>query len=1278
LIQLPTASKIQRTGSSNMLSEIKAVQSISPNLGELRQRIIDASALPEETAVQALMREAQMDTVTLKQTQELAASLAQGVRDARIDAGGIDLLTQEFSLDSREGIALMCLAEAMLRIPDTETRNQLIRDKIVDADWRAHIGKSPSVFVNATAWGLLVTGKLLKQPDESTLAEALTRVVRKGGEAVVRAGVAYAMRMLGKQFVTGQSIEEAIGIAKSRESGGYRYSYDMLGEAALTDEDAQAYFESYRHAIEAIGKDANGQGPINGPGVSVKISGLHPRYELAQRERVLVELYPRLLQLAQLAKQHGIGFHLDQEESARFELTLEMLERLCQEPGLRGWNGIGISLQAYQKRGRAVAEWIIALARSTGHRINVRLVKGAYWDTEIKLAQDSGAAGYPVFTRKVHSDVSYIACARALLGAPDAIFPQFATHNAFTVAAVHTLAGSQEYEFQCLHGMGETVYDQVVGPAKLSRPCRIYAPVGPHATLLAYLVRRLLENGANSSFVNQIVDPAISIADLVQDPVAKAARTSGKPHGGIASPRAVLPGRLNALAMSLSGPSFEQTVIDVRTNRVSAHSLVASHNATASDTTRLVYDASNTLEVIGSVETCKLATVVDALDSATHALTSWRRAKPGDRAATLEAVANMLEKNGIRLGTLLALETGATLFDAVEEVRHSVNLCRLYACQINLDERLASTEPLGVVVSISPVSSPLSTFVGQVAAAVASGNVVIAKPSSDASLVAYEAARFFNEAGLPRGVLQLLLGTGDTIAKALITDSRVDAVLFSGSRDVARSITLELAAVSKPPKLIALHGGINAMIVDSSALPEQVISDAIVSAFKGAGQSASSLRLLCLQDSTAERVLRMLNGMLSERTIGNPLNEATDIGPMSNKRLRDKAESYIEQLRQRGFPVVRGKLSVDGSKGHHVAPAIVDLNDVAGLSSLDATVIGPVLHVVRYKTGEMDGLLEILNRMGCGVLGLHTRINEAVGKLLSFSKANSVCINRTMHGAFAGMQPYGGVGASGTGPMAGGPLTLMSLTRNTALSFVSKGGPFAPSAAAVSEKFYEFPVESAKGKLVSRRAALSAAMTAQAASLSTILSVADAKQIDKGEGGTLASLKQRLSDWVTRCVPLSLPALAGEENTAELLPRGEVLCAAEAVGDIVAQALFASAFGNKVILFRSLISEDLARSLGSQCRVIDETSDAVRVIEGEIPGVRPDVVLLTAGQHDQHDLRRLRDLRVAGATHAVAIVVADRSGSYDWTQLVRERITTVNASAAGGNTQLMVMSEDAI
>ncbi|RDV00250.1 bifunctional proline dehydrogenase/L-glutamate gamma-semialdehyde dehydrogenase PutA [Trinickia dinghuensis] len=1255
-----------------MLSEIQATQTASPDLAALRQRIHDATARPEQEVILELMEQARMDPPTLAKAQALAAQLAQGVRDARIDAGGVDLLTQEFSLDSREGIALMCLAEAMLRIPDTETRNQLIRDKIVDADWRAHLGKSPSLFVNATAWGLLVTGKLLKQPDENALAEALSRVVRKGGEAVVRAGVAYAMRMLGKQFVTGQTIEEAIGVAKGREATGYRYSYDMLGEAALTDEDAQAYFESYRHAIEAIGKDAQARGPIDGPGVSVKISGLHPRYELMQRDRVLVELYPRLLELARLAKHYGIGFHLDQEESARFDLTLEMLERLSREPSLAGWNGIGISLQSYQKRGRAVADWIIALARATGRRFNIRLVKGAYWDTEIKLAQDAGAAGYPVFTRKVHSDVSYIACAKVLLAAPDAIFPQFATHNAFSIAAVHTLAGGQEYEFQCLHGMGETVYDQVVGPSKLKRACRIYAPVGPHATLLAYLVRRLLENGANSSFVNQIVDPAVSIADIVEDPVARAARTGGKPHGGIVTPGAVLPGRVNAKALSYGNArEFQDAVASLRATRPAAQSIVASGNPRAADATRLVYGAGDTTDVIGSVSDSEPSAVPEVLAAASFAASAWSRTPALERAATLERATDAIQSASARIGALLVLENGMTLAEAAEEVRSAINVCRLYAYQIKTDTRLDTTEPLGVVVGLSPVSSPMFALVEQISSSLAAGNAVIAKPSTGASLVAGEVVGAFHRSGVPIGALQLVLGAGETVGRTLVSDERVAAVLFAGSVESAQAVSTELAALARPPRLLGAVGGVNAMVVDSSALPEQVISDAITSAFKRAGQGAASLRLLCLQDSTADKVLRMLKGMLSERVTGSPLSVASDIGPVATRSVRDRVEAYIGQLQRKGFEVTRGTLPAHCAKGHFVAPTIVDLGALDSLAAFDGTVVGPVLHVVRFKTGDMDSLLARLNDLGCAVLGLHTRINEAAGKLLSRSTANAVCVNRAMHSPFPGMQPFGGIGLCGAVPMSGGPLTLFALTRTIAPSFNASNGPFASTPGVVSEKFYEFPVESADGKSFSRRDAMTRAREAARRNIDALYDLAMTLHADHSFKVEIANHRQRLTTLIERLDPISLPALTGEENTVELLPRGRVLCAGESAVDVVVQAMAACAFGNEVILVETQFAKDIAGKLGKSCRIA-RSADAADIIRGEDVQARPDAVMVTRKQNGTSNLR------ATAMQSKLCCIEETVNGGYDWPQLVRERITTVNASAAGGNTQLMVLSEDAL
>lgn len=1252
-----------------MLTEFKVMQPVSTDLGELRRRIVDASSMDEQVVVQALMQEARMDGPTLAKAQALASKLAQGVRDARIDAGGVDLLTQEFSLDSREGIALMCLAEAMLRIPDTETRNQLIRDKIVDADWRAHIGKSPSFFVNATAWGLLVTGKLLKKPDDAALTEALMSVLRKGGETVVRAGVAYAMRMLGKQFVTGQTIEEAIGVAKGHEASGYRYTYDMLGEAALTDEDALAYFNSYKHAIKAIGEDANGLGPIEGPGVSVKISGLHARYELPQRERVIAELYPRLLQLAELAKRYQIGFHLDQEESARFDLTLEMLERLCREPSLRGWNGIGISLQAYQKRGRAVADWIIALARATGRRINIRLVKGAYWDTEIKLAQDAGAAGYPVFTRKVHSDVSYIACAKALLAAPDAIFPQFATHNAFSLAAAFTLGGNQEFEFQCLHGMGETMYDQVVGKSKLGRACRIYAPVGPHATLLAYLVRRLLENGANSSFVNQIVDEAVSIADIVEDPVERAARTGGRPHAGIVAPTGVLPGRINAGALNFgASPGFDAAIAELRTNRASAQSIVAGAPDVLPDATALVFSASDSSAVIGSVAACRPDAVAAALDAATQATAAWRRTPAAERAARLDAAADRIEKSANRLGALLVLESGATLAEAVDEIRKSVNLCRLYAYQLRTDHRLESAESLGIVASITPGASPLVTIVGQIAAAIAAGNVVVAKPSSAAgALVAHDAVRLFLDAGIPDGVVQLLLGTGQDVGRTLVADRRIAAVLFSGTDRVARTIAAQLAQAAHPAKFIAAVGSANAMVVDSSALPEQVISDAMVSAFKHAGQLASSLRVLCLQDSSADTVLRMLTGMLSERRTGDPLNTATDIGPVASRKIRDHADTYLAQMARRGFKLVRAPMSDDCPKGQFVTPTIVDIGGLDALSGLDLTLAGPVLHVVRWKTSEMDALLDRLNAIGCGVVGLHTRINEAAGQLLSRSTANSVCVNRAMHSAFIGMQPFGGAAASGTGPMMGGPLTLFALTRQTPDSYVAASGPFAPSPTLTSEKFYEFPMQTAECRFVPRQTALQHAKQTSRARVDALFALASERRLATAD--VIAKANIQLSRLIADTAPVGLPALTGEENTIEVLGRGQVLCAGASSGAVIAQAIAATAFGNEVILLKSAIAGDVAARLPGQCRIV-ESDDVLRVVRGEIAGVRPAVVLVDV------DEPRLATIRTAAADGGALVLEPDVHGMYDWTHLVRERVTTVNASAAGGNTQLMVLNED--
>lgn len=1259
-----------------MLSEIKVTSEANASLADLRQRIVAATDLEEEIVVQALMREAQLEPAALKQAQTLAARLAEGVREARIGAAGVDLLTQEFSLDSREGIALMCLAEAMLRIPDTDTRNRLIRDKIVDGDWRSHVGNSPSLFVNATAWGLFITGKLLKQPEDSALAEALSRVLRKGGETVVRAGVAYAMGMLGKQFVTGQTIEEAIGVAKGREARGYCYSYDMLGEAALTQEDAQAYFEAYWHAIEEIGKTAKGVGPIAGPGVSVKLTGLHPRYELSQRQRVISELYPQLLKLACAAKQWKIGFHLDQEEASRFDLTLEMLERLARAPELQGWDGLGISLQAYQKRGRSVVDWVIALARANRRRILVRLVKGAYWDTEIKRCQAEGTKGYPVFTRKVHSDVSYIACAKALLAAQDAIFPQFATHNAFTIAAVHTLAGNKDYEFQCLHGMGETVYDQVVGEGKLGRPCRIYAPVGPHATLLAYLVRRLLENGANTSFVSQIVDPTISIADIIEDPVARAARTSGKPHPQIVMPPALLPGRKNAAALGFAGSAdFSAALAELRTNRIFAEPVLGNGRREPGEAATLVPNPGDLTEIVGSLSACRPDAIAEAIKIASSSGREWGQCSFAERANKVGAAADLFEKNAVRLGAILVLENGKTLPDAAEEVRQAIDLCRLYAYQVQSEIGLHEAEPIGVVVAISPVSSPLFTFVGQLAGALVTGNAVLAKPSSSASLVAYEVVRLFHQAGIPLAALQFLPGTGHSVGNALVRDHRVSAVLFSGSPEVAQEINATLAALPIAPVFVAATGGFNSMIVDSSALPEQVISDAIASAFDSSGQRASSLRLLCLQDSTAENVLGMLKGMLRERSVGNPVDVATDIGPVSTQKTQDGVEAYIAKMASKGFPVFRAKLRADIKNGRFVAPTIIDVGNFERIEEIDHDVIGPVLHVVRWKSGQLDQLLRLLNaRAGILVQGLHTRINETAGKVLSVTCADTVYINRVMHATAVGMQPHGGVGLAGTGPKVAGPLALSRLVKQSTVSWGDDKGPFARAALCSSEKFYENPVITRDGKAVSRFEHERRTIEERQSLLLAMQEVLAEYGAIGAEGKRrIARNADKLRNLVGRSRVLSLPALTGEENTVELLPKGQVLCLGRSDESVVQQVMVAAGLGNDVLLPRSPIAEALLRVLGdARCKLVDG-GNPFGPLEETVSGMAPKVILTDAGGAELVALRS----RAASARAGVPFVLApDSEGVYDWTYLVRERTTSINASAAGGNTQLMVLNEE--
>ncbi|MFO1305130.1 MAG: bifunctional proline dehydrogenase/L-glutamate gamma-semialdehyde dehydrogenase PutA [Burkholderiales bacterium] len=979
----------------------------------------------EAAAVEPLLAEATLPPQLLGRAQSLAAQLAEGVRAARHKAGGVDALMLEFSLDSREGIALMCLAEALLRIPDVATRDRLIRDKLAQGDWRAHVGRSPSLFVNAAAWGLLVTGKLVDSHSDGRLEQALASLLRKGGEPLIRKGVDLAMRLLGQQFVLGRTIAEALANARERETRGYRFSFDMLGEAALTGEDALRYLAAYEEAIDAIGAASKGAGVYDGPGISIKLSALHPRYSRLQRDRVMAELYPRVRGLAMRAASLDIGLNVDAEEADRLELSLDLFEKLAGDPALDGWAGLGFVVQAYQKRARSAIDWLAALARARQRRFMVRLVKGAYWDSEIKRAQVDGLDDYPVFTRKVHTDVSYLACAKAMLAAPDAIFPQFASHNAFTIAAIHALAGDAQFEFQCLHGMGESVYDQVVSDAAIARPCRIYAPVGSHETLLAYLVRRLLENGANSSFVNRIVDPSVSIAELVADPVAAARATGGSPHPRIPLPRGLYPDRQNSRGRDFSD---EATLGELETLMASPHEpahAMPTPPATQPRETRRVFDPADRHELVGFVEEANLDDVARAV--AIAAASAWRDSSVEARADCLLRAADLIEDDALALVRLAVLEAGKTPVNAQGEVREAADFCRYYATQAVRE--LRGTTPRGPIASIAPWNFPLAIFTGQVAAALAAGNPVIAKPAEQTPLMAAHAVRLLHAAGIPTSALQLLPGPGETVGAALVSDPRIAGVLFTGSTEVARVIARTLARRTDDPVLIAETGGQNAMIADSSALPEQVVSDAIVSAFDSAGQRCSALRLLCVQEDVADRVVRMLLGAMAELRLGDPRHLSVDVGPVIDDGARAALDEYVARRRAEGATVHALPLPAPCERGTFVPPTIVEIDDPR---SLTHEVFGPVLHVVRYREGELADLVDAINATGYGLThGIHSRIDETIDFVVQRVRAGNVYVNRNIVGAVVGVQPFGGEGLSGTGPKAGGPHFLWRLVRET-------------------------------------------------------------------------------------------------------------------------------------------------------------------------------------------------------------------------------------------------------
>jgi RHH-type proline utilization regulon transcriptional repressor/proline dehydrogenase/delta 1-pyrroline-5-carboxylate dehydrogenase len=1027
---------------------------------DLRKAISRAYLADEDTIVAERIHAAGLSPKEAAATTELARRLVLDLRKQGRRHGGMDSFMQEYALSSEEGVALMCLAEALLRVPDAETADKLIRDKIGGGRWDRHKSKSDSMFVNASTWALMLTGHIvqLDAAADWDFEGILKRLVTRSGEPVIRQAVTYAMRILGRQFVLGRTIEEALKEARPNVRDGYRYSFDMLGEAAYTKNDAGRYATAYLNAIGALSTAfPPGNGSIfERPSISVKLSALHPRYEWLQRERVMRELLPVLVKLASRARTGDIGFTIDAEEADRLDLMLDVFETLGQADELTDWNGLGLAVQGYQKRALPVLDWLVALSRRQRRRIPVRLVKGAYWDTEIKRGQEAGLPDYPVFTRKPGTDVSYLAAARTMLASRNAFYPQFATHNAHTIAAIDAMAAPEaDMEFQRLHGMGEDLHALYRAARPARAGTRIYAPVGSHEDLLAYLVRRLLENGANTSFVNRLADEDSPVEDIVADPIAQLGVAPYR-NAHIPRPADIFPSRRNSAGFLWSDPTVSEPLIGEM-----MASMRATHSATAlisgkprSGEARNVLNPADREQSVGTVVEATKDDAQEALRIAHGAQTSWDDLGGAARAAILERAADLFERDRAHLMAIVVRESGRTLPNALSELREAVDFLRYYAAHAReqFDSAIKLPGPTGednelalhgkgVFACISPWNFPLSIFTGQVAGALAAGNAVLAKPAEQTPLIAAATMRLLHEAGIPGDVLHFLPGDGPKLGGALFADARLAGVAFTGSTEAATAINRALAARSGPiATLVAETGGQNAMIVDSTALPEQVARDALSSAFDSAGQRCSALRVVFIQDDVADRMLDIILGAMDELCIGNPMELSTDVGPVIDEEARETLRRHAERMKREGRLLRALQVPEACRNGVFFAPHAFEIDS---LTRLPREVFGPILHVIRFEGDRLDKVCDAINATGYGLtLGVHSRIVETANFVRARVRTGNLYVNRNQIGAVVGQQPFGGEGLSGTGPKAGGPnyLHRFALERTYTVNTAAAGG----------------------------------------------------------------------------------------------------------------------------------------------------------------------------------------------------------------------------------------------
>lgn len=1216
----------------------------SATMDALRQEIREKYQADEGMLLQELTNTMGLTDQARASISARAANLVRSVRGSSEPALMENFLA-EYGLSTREGVALMCLAEALLRVPDNTTIDDLIQDKIAPHNWSKHLGNSNSFLVNASTWGLMFTGQVLDSESEG-LAGTLRGLVRRLGEPVIRVAVGQAMKEMGAQFVLGRTIQEAFKRGQKMIQRGYTHSFDMLGEAAMTEADAQRYHGAYAQAIAALTPYCVHNDIRENPGISVKLSALHPRYDVSNRAEAIEQLAARTLQLAVAAKSANMGFNIDAEEADRLDLSLEIIEQVLASEQLAGWDGFGIVVQAYGKRAAATIDWLYALAEHYDRKIMIRLVKGAYWDTEIKKVQVEGHKDYPVFTRKTNTDVSFMACARKLLDKRDRIYPQFATHNAHSVAAVLHMAGQdlRSFEFQRLHGMGDTLYSVLENESKTR--CRIYAPVGEHRDLLAYLVRRLLENGANSSFVNQIVDPEVAPEEIARDPVSQAKANTSAFNDGLLRPSELFgKQRVNSKGWNIR----DYLVLEQLNKSMSKYAApyqwkgVPLTPASGNGETKNVINPTYPDQIVGEITECSIEQAAEAISIAIEGQKKWAATPLKERADILLKAADLLEEHSEELFAILQREAGKILLDCVGEVREAVDFLRYYAKEAKHCEK--DTEARGVIVCISPWNFPLAIFAGQLVAALVTGNAVVAKPADQTPLIAVRAVELMLEAGIPSDVLHLLPGRGSVLGQALISDSRIAGVCFTGSTEVAQHINRSLSDNARSDAIfIAETGGMNAMIMDSSALPEQVVRDVISSAFQSAGQRCSALRVLYVQKDVEEKVIEMICGAMDTLSMNDPVHLRTDLGPVIDSRAKKVIDDHCLKMEQQGR-IIKKLDTPEELKGFFCAPHLVRLSNI---NELTQEIFGPVLHVISYNIDELDQVTRSINETGYGLtFGVHSRIDGRVQQIVDSVNVGNYYVNRNQIGAIVGSQPFGGHGLSGTGPKAGGPLYLRRFRKavNNSSGIETNVDATAPANVLVTAEQIDKVAKPLNNAALEKR-------EDRAAYIRGLL---------KGEAKEAMSAAAALD-----MGPLELPGPTGESNQYRMVSRGLIVCLGRSTDVALAQTVQALVAGNPVVTVLSTPCSDTLKTL----KRLAQAGLPLAVLQGQVEAAefakvkRLAAVAYVGSEAEQLEIRKALSTRAGNILPLITEVIYPAG-------YVHEKTVSTDTTAAGGNAQLL-------